>query len=210
MLTKSGSKAMLAALVGLLFGGTTVSAQFVPWTTYLDFETGIECGVINAANAELVVLSATGELVIITGRDTILGGTFVDDNLSVFIGCDADLNCFPAGFIDYDFDGDGELSLWWMALNGTVFDIDEFTGEPLATDFLPFDFFGTPCDPCVLWDDQDACFVEDDVVIIIDDGNDNSDGVSVSLCGMGVPASFGMTMIGLMFMGLTQRSRRLR
>ena len=220
MLIRSGTKSVLITLVGLLAAVPAVSAQLVPWTTYLDLDTGAECGVINAANAELVVLSATGELVIITGPDRILGGTFVDDNLSVFFGCDADLNCFPGGFIDYDFDGDGELTLWWMALNGTVFDVDEFTGAPLTTDLRPYDFLGSPCDPCVLWDDQDACFHDDDddiiiiiddddIVVIIDDDDDNPGTITISLCGMGVPASFGMTMVGLMFMGLTRRSRFL-
>lgn len=222
MQIRSAARRTMITLLTVCAITPTVAAQLVPWTTFLDFETGAECGVINAANAELVVLSATGELVIITGRDTILDGTFVDDNLFVFIGCDANLNCFPAGFIDYDFDGDGELALWWMALNGTVFDVDGFSGEPLTTDLRPFDFFGAPCDPCDLWDDHDACFHgddddiiiiidddDDDIIVIIDDDNDNPGAITISLCGMGVPASFGMTMVGLMFMGLTRRSRFL-
>jgi len=53
------------------------------------------CDLINAANADLVVLSDTAELMLVSTQDTILEDTFVDEDNNVFIGDQ------PVGFIDF-------------------------------------------------------------------------------------------------------------
>ena len=139
---------------GLAFLTTAAShsvAQTVPWDVFEDGLSDSVCDVINAANAELVVLSATDELVIVTGEDVTLGGSFVDSDAFVWLYGE------PAGLIEFAEDGDGFRTLWWTSLTGTVISIDGFTGEPTQTDLFPSDFFGVPCDACPLWDELAAC-----------------------------------------------------
>ncbi len=107
------------------------------------------CDVINAANAEFVVLSATGEFVIVTGEDVALEGTVVDVDGLVF------LDGSPAGLIA--FADDGFRTLWWTSLTGFVINVDDFTGEPTVSKQLPGDFVDVPCDACAFWDDAALC-----------------------------------------------------
>ena len=88
--------------------GPSAGAQVVPWVTFADEPISDSvCDVVNAENAELVVLASTGELVIVTGRDVILQGTFVDANDDVFFQGQ------PAGFLTFADDADGFRTLWW-------------------------------------------------------------------------------------------------
>ncbi len=126
-------------------------AQDVPWNVYADDLSASVCDVVNASNVELVVLSDNGPLVIITGPDLILPGTFVDNNGFVFV------DGFPTGFIDFALDGDGFRTLWWLTLSGTVIFVDSFTGLPSDSLAFPDEFVAVPCDACELWDDPFDC-----------------------------------------------------
>lgn len=145
-------------------------AAAIPWDTFVDAGSDSICDVINAANAELVVLSATGELVLITGQDAILAGTEVTLDGLVLVDGDA------FGQIEFAVDGDGFRTLWWTALNGTVVAVDEFTGDPSATNSVPADYREVPCDACDLWDDPNACLCDFD-----SDCDDNNE-CTVDVC----------------------------
>ena len=136
--------------------------QAVPWDIFEDPASSSVCDTVNAGNAELVVLSDTGELVYITHTDLILTATFVDADGFVFF------DMLPVGVIDFAEDGDGFRTLWWTALDGTVIELDELTLEPVTTDLFPTDFHDVPCDACELWDDPTDCVGDQDGDGIID------------------------------------------
>ena len=135
------------------FGACAGSAagQTAPWVTFEDPQSTSICDLINAENAELVLLDETGQLVDVSGRDTTLTETFVDENSDVFVGGE------NAGFLSFEDDGDGLRSLWWVSLDGNVMSIDVLTGEPAVTDAFASDFVDVPCDACDFWDDQALC-----------------------------------------------------
>lgn len=140
-------------------------AQTVPWQVFQDDVTGELCGVVNAGNAELVVLADTGQLVIVGS-----GGQDVADVLLVDILVSVDGSVTTtfgsAGFIQFATDADGFGSLFWLDLTGRVFDVNGFTGEPVLTDRLPGEFIDVPCDACEFWDGAEAC------VVVIDEDRD--------------------------------------
>jgi len=148
-------------LVAVLFGGAA-RAQSVPWDTYADQHSSATCDLVNAGNAELVVLSDTGELVVVTGTDVAVVGSFVDADLKVFLGGT------QFGVIDFATDGDNLRTLWWLTLTGTVVDVDPITLEPSDSGLLPSDFTRVPCDACPLWDVPLDC----GGVVIIDTDSD--------------------------------------
>jgi len=150
-------RALFAAVVLFSRSGGGSVAQAVPWDVFADPDSASVCDTVNAANAELVVLSDTGELVIISGVDVVLDATFVDADGFVFF------DGFPVGVIDFAEDGDRFRTLWWTSLSGTVVEVDEFTGEPFATDLFPSDFHGVPCDACAFWDDPADCVIDSDL-----------------------------------------------
>jgi hypothetical protein len=176
------------ALVVLAFCAVPAFAQTLPWYVYQDDASDSVCDAVNAANAELVVLSATAQLVLVTGQDLILEDTFVDvDNFVYFEGS-------PAGVIDFALDGDGLRSLWWLSLTGHVVQVDGFTGEPTITAYLPSDYINAACDACDYWDDPFVC-----------PGNDVDWPITFNFCGAGAQASLALTLMSLSLMGLTRR-----
>jgi hypothetical protein len=142
---------VFAALVFFACSAFPAGAQIVPWDVFEDTLSDSVCDVVNAANAELVVLSDTGQLVIVTGLDVTLEDTFVD--LSGFVFFEG----LPVGLIDFAEDGDGFRTLWWTSLTGRVVDVSGFTGEPAETELFPSDISGVPCDACDFWDDPAVC-----------------------------------------------------
>ena len=175
------------------FAGSPAFAQLEPWDLFLDTESSSVCDVVNAENTELVVLSDTGQLVIVTGPDVLLEDTFVDADGDVYIGND------PVGFIDFAEDGDGYRTLWWLSLTGNVVHVDGFSGNPTETNYLPSDFFDVPCDACPLWDDPTVCAGS----VVPDEPTVPS--ISFNLCGFGAPAAMAMTAIGLVATGRVRR-----
>jgi hypothetical protein len=169
-------------------GGTNLDAkgQTVPWDVFADPFSNSVCDVVNAANVELVVIAATGELAIVSGADRIFEDTFVDGAGDVFF------DGVYAGSITFETDGDGFRTLWWTSLTGRVIEVDGFRGEPSESDLFPDDFVDVPCDACDFWDDQRDCGVVDP-----------SPGFSI--CGIDVVLP---SMVLLVSLGLISASRR--
>ena len=182
--TVAAAVAMVLAII------PTVSAQTKPWELFLDSASTSACDVINANNAELVLISSTNQLAIVTGTDVTLENTFVDDNGFVFF------EGMPVGAIGFATDGDDLRSIWWMSLTGTVVDVDGFTGEPTQTNRFPTDFVDAPCDACEFWDNPAAC-LEDEP----------EPPVTVNLCGTSVPLPIGLTAVGLATLSFVRRRR---
>lgn len=187
-MTKGISRTLLVVL-SVVAGGASAVGQVLPWDVFDDALSNAVCDVVNAENAELVVLSDTGQLAIVTGRDVILDDTFVT--------AEGDVLYFdqPAGFITYDTDGDGLRSVWWVSLTGQVVSVDGFTGEPTVTNMLPTDFVDVPCNACDFWDDPTVCLEPDPVV----------PPVTINLCGTSTVLAMSMTLIGLVVTGLMRR-----
>lgn len=171
------------------------SAQ-TAWDQFFD-DTNISdsvCGVVNADNAQLVVLYDTAQLMIVTQNDTVLADTFVDADNNVFFENQ------PTGFVEFFDDGDGFRTLWWVALNGRVVTIDPFTAVPSATDFTPADFTDAPCDACEFVDlpPDGICDVVEPPDIPI---------IEINLCGtMGDEMSMSMIFFGVV--GLRRMKKR--
>ena len=217
---RTGLTAATWVAVCALSASTSV-AQTVPWVLFPDSLTFAACDVVNAENAELVVLLATGELVIVSGSDVIIDGSFVDIDapgppwLVFFFGD-------PAGFVDFAVDGDGLTTLWWLSLTGTAVHVDGFTGDPSTTDLFPSDFFNVPCDAAPFWDgclddldcdDGDPCTLdfcdggacEASLIFACIDGRDDDPVITVNLCGTDTVLSLAVIAMGMGFLGKTRR-----
>lgn len=161
MLTRDQS-IVTAVLLCMIFSATT-RAQNIPWVEFADLSSNTLCDVVNVENAELVVLRAAGELVLVSGDDIVMANTFMDaGGFVTFEGS-------PFGVIDFASDGDGFRTLWWMTILGAVIHVDEFTGVPSVSDSIPGEFFDVPCDAEPFWDgclsnadcdDNNACTVD--------------------------------------------------
>ncbi len=191
----------VGGLIRFMFGIVLVSCvstaqgQSLPWDTFED-PAGSICDVVNAANAELVVLRSTGQLTIVTGLDVTLQDTIVDENGDVFFEGES------FGFLSFEEDGDGTRTLWWVSLTGNVLDVDQITGEPFPTNMLPTDFVDVPCDACPLWDVPEVCdepvAPPPDIVL---------PPITVNLCGSDLTIGMIMSFSGLMMLGFTSRRR---
>ena len=179
-------------VLALTITATTRAGQIVPWDTFSDPDSNSICDVINAANAELVVLTETQELVLVTGRDVIIDGSEVDIDGNVFI------NNQPVGFITFQEDDDGFRTLWWVTLNGEVVETDPFTGEPSPSGTFPGEYSDVPCDVCAFdfWDDDSVCV----------DTRPPPPPTTIRICGNNVVVSMIGSLLGLMTLRL--RSRR--
>ena len=146
-------------LAVLVPGGivTRTVAQEVPWDVFFDLETDAACDVVNAGNLEVVVLSDTGELVVVTDDDYKLDAAAFVDAEGVFF-----FEGIPLGQIAFANDGDGFRTLWLLDLGDYVLELDPDTGEPIFTSLIPDDFVGVPCDAFELWDDDDFDEVSDE------------------------------------------------
>ncbi len=144
-------RSVVIAVCGAITAGFCADARGVPWELYADTASDSVCDVVNAANLELVVLYPTGELVGITGVDSVFLDTYVDQDNFVYYQGDV------VGFIEFAEDGDGYRTLWWFTVYDDVANVNEFTGEPTPTGLQPFDFFDVPCDACPYWDVPEEC-----------------------------------------------------
>ena len=147
--------------IGLYFTTAPTSATAQPWDLFVDPVTDSACDLVNATNVELVVFSDTGELVIVSDADVILGDTFVANGEVEFAG-------LPFGVITFAEDGDGLASLWWLTDFGTVVEFDLELFLPFDSGRFPGEFVGVECDACPFWDVPEDC-----EVIIIEDGDDD-------------------------------------
>jgi hypothetical protein len=144
---------LAVVLVGL--ATVPVSAQ-VPWDVFADPQSDSVCDVVNAANLEFVVITETGELAVVTEKDFVLPEDAGVDPDGVFF-----FGGIPIGEVAFAFDGDDFRTLWLLAPDDTVLELDPVTGEPIFTDLFPEDFVSVPCDAFELWDDDDFDGVED-------------------------------------------------
>ncbi len=158
-------------------------AQNNPWVRFSDNQSTSICDVINADNAQLVVLQGTGQLRIVSGTDVTLADAIVDADGFVTFEGEAE------GLIGFAIDGDGFRSLWWTSLVGEVAHINGRTGAPTFSAKSPEDYHDASCDACDLWDDPAACPPP-----------------TVSLCGANVPLATALTAMGL----VGTRIRRIR
>jgi len=146
--------ATIAAFWLVTGGGlSAATAQTLPWDVFADPQSDSVCDLVNATNVQLVVLTGTGELEIVSGSDVILSHLFADANLNVY------MDDLPFGLIDFADDGDGFRTLWWLTFQGTVVDIDTLTLQPSDSGRLPTEFRDVGCDACTLYDDPNACTV---------------------------------------------------
>ncbi len=177
--------------------GVTVQAAHaqVDWLFFEDTISTSRCDVINTLDSELVLLDGTFELMLVTGTDTILADTFVDEQNFVFFGDQ------PAGSIEFAEDSDGFRTLWWLTLNGRVVALDPFTAEPQPSDALPIDFTNVPCDACEFIDSppSDICDFDDGIIL---DAPFNID-----ICGLGVGSNAFLAMTFCGFLGLRSTRR---
>ncbi len=179
----------LAAALFLIFSPAAF-AQTKPWELFLDTASTSACDVINAENAELVLISSTNQLTVVTGVDVTLENTFVDENGFVFFEGN------PVGAIGFADDGDGLRTIWWMSLTGAVVNVNGFTGEPTQTNKFPSDFKDVPCDACEFWDNPASC-----------EEPETPPPITVSLCGTSVALPTALLAVGLATMSFVRRRR---
>jgi len=178
------------ALVTIASSVSRGQAQTVPWEVFLDTQSGSTCDLINANNAQLVLLRSTGQLSIVTGIDVTLGDTFVDEIGLVFFEDE------PVGTIGFATDGDGFRTLWWTSLTGTVVNVNGFTGQPTQTNNVPADFENVVCDACEFWDNPATCAdPPEDPPVVVD------------VCGTQVELPLGLSLAMMVTMSL-MRGRR--
>lgn len=158
-------------------------AQDVPWDVFVDSESSSVCDLVNASNTEFVVLSSTGELVLVTGDDVILGDSFVDADGNVFFNGEA------AGFISFADDGDGFRTLWWVDFFGSAVALDTLSLTPFSSNDTPQDFIDVECDACAFWDDPADC----PVVVTIDP----APALSFNFCGLGMLPVMLVSVLGV-------------
>jgi len=120
------------------------------WYVFLDSESDSECGVINTANAELVLLESD-QLAVVSGLDTVLEDSFVNEDDEVFIDGE------PAGYLEFLTDGDGYRSMFWTTLTGNMVEVDAFTGQPSDSGLLPGDRINAGCDACAFIENHADC-----------------------------------------------------
>jgi len=157
---------------------TSTSAQLPLWDTFSDVFSTSVCDLINAENAELVLLRDSDQLMIVSGNDVIMQDTFVDANGFVFF------EGLPFGLLDFTDDGDGLRTLWWMTLLGRAIHIDELSGLPSVSNVLPSEVFDVPCDASAFWD---GCLADTDC--------DNDNVCTIDTCVGGV--CFHSDVIGI-------------
>jgi hypothetical protein len=185
--------AAFVALISVTSAAAQTSTK--PWQLLLDSASSSSCDVINAANAQLVLLTATSQLSIVTQTDVTLQDTQVDaDGFVTFEGN-------AAGAIGFATDGDGKRTVWWMSLTGTVVNVNGFTGQPTETNRSPADFSNVACDACPFWDDPTVCAPAPPPV-------PPPPPVTVNLCGTSVQLPIGLTAAGLVALSFTRRRRR--
>ncbi len=182
-------------VAGLMAVGFASSADAqLRWDLFEDAISDSACDVVNTLNSELVVLSDTGQLMLVSNLDTILTDSFVDLDSLVFV------NGEPAGSIEFAEDGDGFRTLWWLTFDGRVIDLDSLTLEPLVSDAFPTDFVSTPCDSC------EFGLVDNPPIGVCP--TLGGGGIPLELCGLGVGGNLFMAMTMCGFVALRSTRRR--
>ena len=137
-------------LLVMALGGANAVGQTSPYRLFSDAPYSASmCEVVNAAQVELAVLDATGELEVLSGDLVPLG--FVDNTGYVTIGF------VPTGRIMFADDAQGLPALFWLSANGTIYDWDERFQIARETQLYPSNRSGTACDVCEVITDPAIC-----------------------------------------------------
>ncbi len=140
-----GALTVLGALTPMAVG------QIAGVRDFQDPESDALCNVVNAANTQLVVLTDTGQLAVVSGEDTVLEDTLVDETGAVtFEGG-------PAGFLRFDTDGDGARRVFWETLTGRLITVDGISGVPTESNRTSDDLRNVSCDACEFLDNAPEC-----------------------------------------------------
>jgi hypothetical protein len=182
-------------VLAMAFAPGVAVAQTFAWQVFSDV-TGETCEVVHTANADLVVLSSTGQLVIVTGQDITLQDTAVDTSGFVFF------EGAESGLISFQPDGAGVRTLWWTSLTGRIINVDELTGEPTVSEFFPEEITGVSCAACDFWDDQTVCADGGDDVV---DDDESPPLLTITVCGVSTPIAFAAMFMGLASIRLVRR-----
>jgi len=167
------------------------------WLTFVDPDSDSVCGVINAANAELIVSSTTGQLTKVNGVDTLIANAFFDP-----LTTDVVVDGVQFGFVTFNTDADGNRTAWWVtSVSNNAIELDEFTFDIGDSGLLPSQFSGALCDPTPLIDvlDTDDGSSDDPTA-----GDDLAGSLTQALCGAGMIGMFG-ALVGLCGVGLVAR-----
>jgi hypothetical protein len=182
---------------GALLWASTAVGQTRPWVVFQDRDTPSACGVINTLDTPLVLRSDDSVLVAVNGPDRALPALVVDENDCVLF------NGQPAGFISFATDGDNRRSLWWLtSATGRVVELDDFTGQPRATDRAPAEFHNVACDACAFWDTRSDCE-------LVSNSNGSGTSPGLRLCGSGF-GSAGVILLPALGLIGAARLRRAR
>ena len=183
-----------------LFGlSPSARAQDRPWWEFEDFESGIICSLVHAANVDLVVLRGGGEIMVASPPNNILSDVVVDANFDVLF------DGVFAGSVAFAEDGDGDRAVFWLTITGKVVEVGDFDASPSASDLSPSDIKGTGCDVCARYPAKPGCGPDDDD----DDSNDTAPSVLATLCGAGTGAAATLSL-GLLLVGKGRCASRTR
>ena len=167
------------------------------WLTFTDPESDTVCGVINAANAELIVSPATGQLTKVNGVDTLIVNAFFDT-----VTTDVVIDGVQKGFVTFTTDGDGHRTAWWVtSVSNNAIELDEFTFAIDDSGLLPSQISGALCDPTPLIDGLNTDNGSDDDPAA---GDDLGGALTRALCGAGTIGLLG-TLLGLWALGIGVR-----
>ncbi|MCP4593229.1 MAG: hypothetical protein GY842_21030, partial [bacterium] len=137
------------------------------WWEFQDPESGIVCSLVHAANADLVVLQSSGQIMVASPPNTILPDITVDEYFNVYY-----VEEF-VGSIAFAEDGNGDRALFWMTITGKLVEVGDFDVVPAASDLSPDDVSGAGCDVCARYSSLSGCDGEGD--------DDDDDSVASSL-----------------------------
>ena len=181
---------------GVVMASAASSVEGAAWWEFQDPESGIVCSLVHAANADLLVLQNTNQIMVAGPPNTILPDVTVDEYFNVYYVDDF------VGSIAFAEDGDGDRALFWMTITGKLVEVGDFDVAPVASDLSPEDVPGAGCDVCARYSSLSGC--------IPDEEQDEEDGVAsslVSLCGAGSGVAATLT---LAFLLVGQRRRVVR
>ena|GEM_PF-1148455 len=187
--------AVVTVVIWVLGASSSIRAQERPWWEFEDFESGIVCSLVHAANVDLVVLRSGGEMMVASPPNNVLADVVVDDNFDVFFD-----GSF-AGSIAFAEDADGDRALFWLTITGRVVEVGDFDASPSPSDSSPGDIKGTGCDVCARYPALAGCGPDDD------DDDDTVSSPLTALCGAGTGAA-AMLSLGLLLVGKGRRVSR--
>ncbi len=197
MLRPSSWKRNVVVAVALSALAAPVAWAQQDWLAFTDPDSDSVCGVVNAANAKLIVSPVTGQLTKVNGVDTLIANAVFDP-----VTTDVLVDGVQFGFVTFTTDGDGRRTAWWVtSVSNNAIELDEFTFDIRDSGRLPSQILGALCDPTPLIDGLNTDNEPDDDPTA---GDDLAGALTQALCGAGPIGLFG-TLLGLCGLGLGVR-----